>query len=110
MGSTSERIDLTVSGGWAVVRRTNGADIMFLEAEQHKRGFEAPGTDVVLLAERVVSDWEANGHQSIRDLPEADLVAIFSYAKGIDSPNPSAPSSAGTRRKARIVEEPPQNG
>ncbi len=110
MGVTTKRIDLAVSGGWAEVRRTNGADVIYLEEQAHARGYEATGTDAVLLAERVVEAWEASGFTAVRDLPEPDITRIYLVAKGVDDPNLLAPSSDGTKPARRREGSPRQNG
>lgn len=108
----------TLSDGRKVmVRRTTASVIRKQREERHDRGYDDEVLDNLNVLPLVLfqEDGQAADEVFIETIAESDLVQIYGIAKGVNRPNPSAPSSDGTpgatpKAKARSKARPRSNG
>lgn len=110
----TRRVELE-AGGWALVRRINVGDIKAVRLQAHERGWEDSELDSLFLMPRVIVDWSLGDVTEAAldsDISELDYVRIWATAKGVDVPNQSSPSSAGSVRRAKTAtrSSSPSNG
>lgn len=83
------------------VRRVTVADISAAKVRSHERGWDDADLDAIGLLPSLItacSDGDVT-QEFVDSLTETDYGNVWLRAKGVDLPNPSAPSSAGGTRR-----------